>query len=70
MFSASPNLNINGNAVASVTSMSQILSAASKVDLAQFPSQPLDLLPRVAGTGKEQLLQIAPDFDDSLEMDA
>jgi hypothetical protein len=68
MISANFNMSMNGNAFASLTSTSQILNPASKVDLVHISSQNPALLPRVPGTGKEYVIQIAPDFNDSLEM--
>lgn len=68
MISANLNTNFNGLMFVSVTSTSQILNASSKIDLVQPSSQNAPVLPRVPGTGKEYVLQIAPDFDDALEI--
>jgi hypothetical protein len=59
---------MNGNMFNSITSTSQILGSTSKVDMVQIYGQNPALLPRVPGTGKEYVLQIAPDFDDTIEM--
>jgi hypothetical protein len=68
MISANLNMNMNGNQGTSITSMSQILNVASKVDMVELTSQDPALLPRIPGVGKNYVLQIAPDFDDALEI--
>lgn len=68
MISANFNLSMNGNVFVSLTSTSQILNPASKVDLVYISAQNPALLPRVPGTGKEYVVQVAPDFNDTLEM--
>jgi hypothetical protein len=52
-----------------LTSTSQNCNAASKVDIVFLPTQGLDLFthPMVPGAGKEYIVQVAPDFDDTLE---
>jgi hypothetical protein len=68
MISGNFSMSMNTEAFASMTSTSQILSAASKIDLVHISGQNPALLPRVPGTGKQYVVQIAPDFDDTLEM--
>jgi len=60
-------MNMNGNMFASITSMSQILNAASKVDLVEMSSQLPPVLPRIPGAGKDHIVYVAPNFDDTME---
>lgn len=69
MMSGSMNLNVNVTMYAApITSTNQILTAASKLDLAAMGGQPLSPIPRVPGIGKDKVIDVAPDFDDTLEL--
>jgi hypothetical protein len=52
-----------------LTSTSQNCNTASKIDLVPMATQYPDLFtqPMVPGAGKEYIVQVAPDFDDSLD---
>jgi hypothetical protein len=60
----------NGLMFAPVISTSQILNGTSKIDLVHSENQCPIVLPRVPGIGKDQVVRIAPDFDDTLEIGA
>lgn len=67
-----PNANVNVNLARmfwSQTSLSQTRNAASKVDIAFPTSQSLDIftLPLVPGLGKEYVIEVSPDFDNTFE---
>jgi hypothetical protein len=50
-------------------SLSQNLTPASKVDLVVLTTQdPVLLLPRIPGSGKEYIVEVAPDFDAPLDL--
>ncbi|MGC9199547.1 MAG: hypothetical protein ACP5E5_11525 [Acidobacteriaceae bacterium] len=68
MISTNFDMSVNGNAFVSLTSTSQILNPASKIDLVRISGQEPAFFPRVPGTGREYVLRVAPDFNDSLEM--
>ncbi len=60
------NMNINSAGLFwSLTSVSQNVNAASKIDLVLPSTQNPDpfTLPRIAGTGKEFIVHVSPDFD-------
>lgn len=60
------SININsGGLFWSLTSVSQNVNTASKIDLVVPSSQNPDpfTLPRVPGTGKDFIVNVAPDFD-------
>jgi hypothetical protein len=62
------NLNNQGLFV-SLASLSQNANTASKIDMV-IPTTQYQALPpalRIPGAGKDYVLQVAPDFDDSLE---
>lgn len=65
--SASLNMNLNGAMFGSITSTSQVLNTYSKLDLVEISSQMPPPLVRVPGAGKDQIVQVSPDFDDTLE---
>jgi hypothetical protein len=50
-------------------STSQNCNTASKIDLVPLPTQSPDLFthPMVPGAGKEFVVEVAPDFDDTLD---
>jgi hypothetical protein len=52
-----------------LTSTSQNCNAASKVDIVLLSTQIPDLFtqPMVPGAGKEYVVQVAPDFDDTFD---
>lgn len=52
-----------------LTSTSQNCNTASKIDMVFLSTQTPDLFthPMVPGAGKEYIVQVAPDFDDTLE---
>jgi len=54
----------------SLTSLSQNLNTASKIDIVLPTSQNQDStnLPRMPGAGKEQILHVSPDFDAALDL--
>jgi hypothetical protein len=58
-------LNVNE----SVTSLSQNLNTASKIDMVFPTTQQPDVLtaPRTPGSGKEYIVHVAPDFDATYE---
>ena len=68
MICASLNMNMNGSALGSITSTTQVWNAASKVDLVELSSQSSYAIPRIPGVGGEYIVQVTPDFDDTLEM--
>jgi hypothetical protein len=50
-------------------SLSQNLNTASKIDIVVLTTQPPGLiLPRIPGSGKEYIVEVAPDFDAPLEL--
>lgn len=64
-------MNLNDGDIVALTSTSQNLNAASEVDMVfiSTQSQVLPLSPmRIPGLGKEYILHVAPDFDESLEL--
>jgi hypothetical protein len=64
-------MDLNEGVFAALTSTSQNLNAASKTDmvLLSTQAQALPLLPmRIPGLGKEYILHVAPDFDESVEL--
>ena len=65
--SASLNMNMNGIMLGPITSMSQVLNGASKIDLVELSSQGPFVLPRIPGAGRDHIVYVAPDFDDALE---
>jgi hypothetical protein len=52
-----------------LTSTSQNCNPASKIDMVFLSTQNPDLFtqPMVPGAGKEYIVQVAPDFDDTLD---
>lgn len=64
---ASTNLNMNLTGYGSITSTSQILNATSKIDLAPVSGQWVNPIVRVPGTGQDQVIAVAPDFDDTMD---
>lgn len=65
-------VDLNQGPCVSLTSLSQNLNAASKIDIVWLTTQVLDssALPRIPGAGKDYVLQVAPDFDAPLDFDA
>lgn len=62
-------VNVGEGLFVSLTSTSQNLNAASKTDMV-LPSTQVYVVPpspRIPGLGKDFILHVAPDFDDSLE---
>lgn len=60
-------VNVGEGLFVSLTSTSQNLNAASKTDMVLPSTQVQVLPPRIPGFGKDFILHVAPDFDDSLE---
>ena len=64
-------MNVSEGMYVALTSTSQNLNAASKTDMVVLSTQAPVLPPspvRVEGLGKDYILHVAPDFDDSLEL--
>ena len=55
----------------SLTSLSQNLNTASKIDMVIPTTQTPDLLtaPRIPGSGKDYIVQVAHDFDATFEFE-
>jgi hypothetical protein len=53
-----------------LTSTSQNCNAASKIDIVSLQTQIPDLFtqPMVPGAGKQYIVQVAPDFDETLDL--
>lgn len=65
------NLLANNSVVyGPLTSTSQNCNAASKIDLVYLPTQSPDIFtqPMIPGAGKEYVVEVAPDFDDTLDL--
>jgi hypothetical protein len=64
------NINSNKGSCTSLTSMSQNLNCASKIDIAPLSTQGPDLQvsPRTPGAGKDYILEVAPDFDAPMDL--
>ena len=63
------NLANNSAVYGPLTSTSQNSNAASKIDIVFLPTQLPDLFtqPMVPGAGKEYIVQVSPDFDETIE---
>ncbi len=63
-------MDINGATLGSLTSTTQNLNAASKIDMVVVSTQhPVTTpLPRIPGFGAADILHVAPDFDASLDL--
>jgi hypothetical protein len=63
------NMNVNDEGLffVSLTSLSQNLNMASKIDLVIPTTQSLPPLPRTAVGAKDYILHVAPDFDATFE---
>jgi hypothetical protein len=64
------NITMNEGQFVSLTSTSQNSNAASKTDMVLVSTQanPLPPSPRVPGLGAGYVLDVAPDFDESLDL--
>jgi hypothetical protein len=51
-----------------LVSLSQNLNVTSKIDMVQIETQSPSLLPRIPGSGKDLILEVARDFDAPLEL--
>lgn len=62
--------NVSEGLLVSLTSTSQNLNAASKIDMVLSTTQVQSLppAPRIPGLGEEYVAYVAPDFDDSLDL--
>uniref|UniRef100_E6PZH6 Uncharacterized protein n=1 Tax=mine drainage metagenome TaxID=410659 RepID=E6PZH6_9ZZZZ len=67
MTCANMGWNMNVTAFGPITSTSQIANVASKIDLVPISGQSIYQYPRVPGVGKDHVVYVAPDFDDTLE---
>jgi len=65
--SANVNWNMNTVMYGPITSTTQIQNATSKLDLASIDGQPIPPIARTPGVGKEHVISVNHDFDDSLE---
>lgn len=67
MTCANLSLNLNCMMYSPITSTSQVSNVTSKLDMARIGGQTASPIARVPGVGSEHVIQVAPDFDDSLE---
>lgn len=68
-----PNITIdlNQGAWSTLTSLGQTPNAGSKIDIVAISTQFVDarLFPRIPGAGKDQIVHVAADFDEPLDLD-
>ena len=62
------SMYMNVGCFAPITSTSQIRNVASVLDLVNVSGQNASPFPRVSGTGKDQVVDVAVDFDDTMEI--
>ncbi len=67
MTCANLNMNMNLSEYGPITSTSQIVNVASKIDLVPVLGQSLYMFPRISGAGKDLIQYVAHDFDDTME---
>ena len=51
-----------------LTSLTQEFNAASKIDMVVLSTQEFRPQPRVPGSGRREILEVAPDFDAPLDV--
>ena len=65
-------VDVNQGLCTPLTSLSQNLNAASKIDIVLLTTQFVDaqMFSRIPGAGKEYIVQVAPDFDEPMDLDS